>query len=120
MSWAIGYVQKPDSEFQVFRYESFRRAAVNLTQLLAEPGLSGYEFKDIMACMTFLSELEKAKEEDFEENGKEIWHLQLENFMFVIGKYEAFTRPSEATYKVVQDHRKCTPTHCFGDIAEQN
>lgn len=117
--WAIGLVEKPDTEFQVVRYKDYKTAAMMLATLMAKAG--PYTTEDLLSASLFLIELENTPEEAFDREDEQLFHLQLEDVMFVIGKFEYFKNPNtEATFRVVQDHRDCGPDHCFGDIAERN
>lgn len=118
--WAIGIVERPETEYQLIRYENYGRAAMNLAQLMAVAG--PYNPDDMFKCMLFLIALEDISEESYNEEGKKITSLELSDVMFVIGKFEDIVNADNGpmTFRVVQDHRHCTPDHCFGDIAEMN
>lgn len=117
--WAIGVAEYPDTEYAVIRYESYERAAVNLAGLMAVCG--PYDYEDMFKCIAFLTFMEEVdKEEMYDEPGKLITSLEVKGFLFILGKFENFKPDNGMTFKVVQDHRFCTPDHCFGDIAEMN
>lgn len=116
----MGYVQRPETEYQIFRYESYGRAANNLAQLMAVCG--PYNPDDMWTCMSFLMRLEETPEESYDVAGEQLFFCETEDVMFVIGKFDDIkTDPGNGmTFKVIQDHRHCSPEHCFGDIAEMN
>jgi len=116
--WAIGLIERPDTEFQVIRYNDYKTAAMMLARLMAAAG--PYTMEDLLSSTLFLVELENTPEEAFDREDESLFHLHLADVMFVIGKFENFKKSSEATFRVVQDHRDCGPDHCFGDIAERN
>lgn len=118
MTWIIGAVAAPNIEYQIIRYESLERASINLASLMAQAG--PYSMGELLSCIQFIQELDNTTAEEFNEPGKELMHLQLFDIMFVIGKYDALSAEDGAPYRIIQDHRECSPEHCFGDIAERN
>lgn len=118
--WAMGYIERPTTQYQIYRYKSLDSACMSLAELMANKG--PYDLRELTLCAKFLIWLEEQTESDFENHGGELAFLELPEIMFVVGKYENITQdvPKGISYKIIQDHRDCTPAACFGDIAERN
>lgn len=118
--WVIGMVERPETEYQLVMYESYDRASMALAELMAMCG--PYNPSDMLKSVFFLIALGEIEEESYNEDGKKITSLELSDVMFVIGKYEDIKNADNGpmTFKLVQDHRFCTPEFCFGDISERN
>lgn len=117
MSWAIGFIERLDTEYQVIRYRSLEAAGVSLAELMAMKG--PYSIRELMLVTRFLVQLEEMDESTFDT---QLFFCETSNVMFMIGRFDTFANDpeNEAPYRVVQDHRDCTPDFCFGDIAERN
>lgn len=119
--WAIGYVERPGVEYQLYRYRSLESAGMALAELMAIKG--PYNYRGLSLVTRFLIWLEEQREEDFEATEKALAFCELDNIMFVLGRFDAIAGTpvqKQAPYRIVQDHRDCKPGFCFGDIAERN
>ena len=117
--WAIGFVERPNAEYQIIRYKDLDSACSALAELM---GMKGpYNTADILTSVRFLIWMGEQSEADFDKHNEELAFCQLDDIVFVIGKFENMTHENnEAPFRVIQDHRECTDDFCFGDMASRN